>query len=378
MGKRTRVGILYVYNEKWIGGTYYILNLIRALNHVEDEKKPEIVLLTEEFSTVNEVKEATQYPYLDYLQYPIRLGIVKRGINKVFSSVGVKPFSNVIKNPNIDLFYPKYPKNIRSEKLKKIYWIPDFQEEHLPELFTESQLQNRRRIRSEIARKADFLVFSSKNSQSDFNRFYAGSKAEQFVLNFAVTHPDLNGVDEGQVLSKYGLDRTFYYIPNQFWVHKNHITVLKALKELKQEKKNILFVFSGKEHDHRSKDYFQSLKSYVADNKLEDNVKFLGFLPREDQLIILKNCMAVIQPSLFEGWSTVVEDAKAQNKFLFLSDLPIHKEQAKENCIYFERLNPNDLAAKILQTKISVNDKDYTLKIEQFGKAFMNIIDKTT
>jgi len=34
-----------------------------------------------------------------------------------------------------------------------------------------------------------------------------------------------------------------------------------------------------------------------------------------------------VQPSLFEGWSTVVEDARALGKPIVLSDIPVHLEQ---------------------------------------------------
>ncbi len=40
--------------------------------------------------------------------------------------------------------------------------------------------------------------------------------------------------------------------------------------------------------------------------------------------------MAVVQPSHFEGWSTLVEDAKTLGKPLFVSNLPVHREQLGE------------------------------------------------
>ncbi len=39
--------------------------------------------------------------------------------------------------------------------------------------------------------------------------------------------------------------------------------------------------------------------------------RFLGFIDRGEQLQLMKNSIAIVQPSLFEGWSTVVEDTKA-------------------------------------------------------------------
>ena len=378
MEQRTRVGLVYSYNENWIGGTYYILNLIRALNRVEDIKKPTVVLLTDDLDTVESVRAKTQYPYLDFIKYPIKLGLVKRAINKVFSYAGLRVFRNSILNPDINFLYPGFPNDVESENLKRIHWIPDFQEEFLPALFTEKQVQGRRVRRKRMADTADCIVFSSKDSQNHFNTFYPNSKAEQFVLNFAVTHPDLSGYDERQILASYELNQAYYFIPNQFWVHKDHMTVLKALKVLKQQKGDVQFVFSGKEHDHRSIDHVQRLKSYVLEQGLEAHVKFLGFLPRAEQLIILKNSLAVIQPSLFEGWGTVVEDAKAQNKFVFLSDLPVHYEQMEENCVFFAQSNPEDLASKILETTIAVKEKNYQENIVKFGQDFLLLIQQNT
>lgn len=376
MVKRARVGLLYSYNENWIGGTYYILNLISALNTVNDEKKPIVVLLTETKQNVDKVKLETNYPYLDYINYPIKHGLIKRGINKVLSYIGLTPFPRNISNPEIDLLYPNYTRGIVNEKLSKIYWIPDLQEAFLPDLFTEEQIQRRKDRQRNIAETGDFLVFSSKDSQNHYNKLYPNSKPEQFVMSFAVTHPNLDNDEKKLILSKYQLEKEYYFIPNQFWAHKNHITVLKALKEIKKVQRNIQFVFSGKEHDHRSTNYVEKLKTYIHNQKLEDNVKFLGFIPRDEQLIILKNSVAVIQPSLFEGWSTVVEDAKAQNKFIFLSDLPVHLEQIQENCVFFERLNHEDLANKLLQTNIDVKEKDYRENIKKFGNDFLEIIEK--
>ena len=42
----------------------------------------------------------------------------------------------------------------------------------------------------------------------------------------------------------------------------------------------------------------------------------------------MRQSVAVLQPSLFEGWSTTVEEAKSIGKTILLSDIPVHREQA--------------------------------------------------
>lgn len=58
----------------------------------------------------------------------------------------------------------------------------------------------------------------------------------------------------------------------------------------------------------------------------DHNIKW--FFLREEQVLILRNAIAVIQTSLFEGWSIVVEDAKAQNKFVISSSFKVHKNNS--------------------------------------------------
>jgi hypothetical protein len=52
-----------------------------------------------------------------------------------------------------------------------------------------------------------------------------------------------------------------------------------------------------------------------------------------------------VQPSLFEGWSTVVEDARVLGRRLLLSDIPVHREQNPAGAEYFEPENVEALAA---------------------------------
>lgn len=40
------------------------------------------------------------------------------------------------------------------------------------------------------------------------------------------------------------------------------------------------------------------------------SIRLLGFVERTEQLCIMKNAAFIVQPSLCEGWGTVLEDAK--------------------------------------------------------------------
>ena len=58
----------------------------------------------------------------------------------------------------------------------------------------------------------------------------------------------------------------------------------------------------------------------------------------------MRRSIAVVQPSLFEGWSTLVEDARLLGKPMILSNLPVHLEQNPPYSAFFEVNSPEDLA----------------------------------
>src|SRR5205814_986321 len=127
-----------------------------------------------------------------------------------------------------------------------------------------------------------------------------------------------------------------------------------------------------------AKDYVDNLMKYIKENGLENNIQFLGFIQREEQLCLMQNSLAIIQPSFFESWNTTVEDAKALNQFIILSDLTIHREQMNDNCAFFDPKSAADLAEKMENTIINppqIIKRDYKKNIEQFGLDILDVFE---
>ena len=78
--------------------------------------------------------------------------------------------------------------------------------------------------------------------------------------------------------------------------------------------------------------------------QVADAIRLLGFVDRTEQLCIMKNAQFIVQPSLCEGWGTVLEDAKVLDKTVLLSDIPVHREQKNEKCRLFHPNEPQELA----------------------------------
>jgi glycosyltransferase involved in cell wall biosynthesis len=136
----------------------------------------------------------------------------------------------------------------------------------------------------------------------------------------------------------------------------------------------IIVAFSGKQSDYRNPNFFDELQNFVVQNNIQEYVRFLGFIDRSEQLSLMKNSKAIIQPSLFEGWSTVVEDAKALNKTLILSDIPVHREQISQNVDFYDPMNHCQLAEILKNYQPKFEIIDYNCNVIKFAQTFYDIL----
>ena len=379
MGRRTVIGVVYQPDSNWIGGTYYILNLVQALKTCADVDLPIVKVYCNSHKDFVEFSNITKYPYLRerLIQgHPILYKWWRR-INRYLFRIELPASHLFARRTERDIFvYPTTSSSLIDKK-KALAWIPDFQEEYLPEFFTQEEIKIRRKNHKHFLDAHIPVVLSSKSAQNDFHSFYPESQTlPTFVLPFAVTHPDYSAENIELLKEKFGIKGGYIFCANQFWQHKNHMLLFKSVLKAKQMGVALQLVCSGKLYDNRNPEYIEQIKNFIADNNLEDDIRILGFIERTEQLCLMKNAYAIVQPSLFEGWSTVVEDAKCINKFIFLSDILVHREQNPQNVCFFDPYNEEELTHKLLNVTPTSIPYDYSQDVRKFGESLISVINK--
>ena len=367
-----KVGFIGSVSKEWMGGLNYFKNLLFAINSIEKKELEVFVFVGKKIDI--ETKRMFQ-EYAAVIEDSI---FDRKSIKWFLSKIERKIFKtnilleNILKKHGIQILSHASITNLKT--IKTINWIPDFQHIHLPQMFSEKEIRNRNNDFLKLIRDSDLIVLSSFDALKDMKKFAPNYEDRARVLQF-VSQPnsryfELDEHDKSLLLQKYGIKDDFFYIPNQFWKHKNHMMMFEAISELKKDGIEINIVCTGYLGDYRNKTYIDDAREFIKSNNLEDNIKLLGLVDYEDVFALIKFSKVVINPSLFEGWSSTVEECKSIGKNMILSDLDVHKEQYP-NAVFFERDSIESLKEVIKFYKIENESNVEPLEVRT--KKFANI-----
>lgn len=381
MAKKFRIGLNYFFNNETNSGIVnYIFNIISALNTLPDELKPEVIVFYSDDAPTDYLK-SIRYPYIRFLLFcPRPVFFPIKMANSILKRIFKRDLFRYIKYfRHIDCLYPylEFKDRYFKEVPNKIHWLVDFNNKAFPEHYDDKGLRvssSQERVTADQGK----VVLSSLSLFHELKRYYPNYRCRVRILPFASSLPELSDEQVHQVATDHGIDTPYLMSPNQFWQHKNQGIVLDAIRQVKAFAPEFKFkvLFSGSITVNRGRGkYVEELNMKIAEYGLSEYVQFMGILDRHEQLLLMKGAVALIQPSLYEGWSTLVEEAKALGKFIILSDIPVHREQISYNADFFDPYDSASLAKKILDVwkcPPKTTGENYRVSIEQFGK---NILD---
>jgi glycosyltransferase involved in cell wall biosynthesis len=369
---RKKIGLLFTGNYNWTGGLYYVLNIIHALNRLPDEEQPGLVVFFNK-ETPPELLKEIAYAHLQ-LHDLDDLGFFSKASGKLTRILSGRNYrvEKAINPYRLTALYPmsEYFSDLHGLNCPIVYWLYDFQHKFLPQFFSKAELEKREHTFLEIIEHARTIVVSSEDAAAHLRKFYPAYAGALKVLRFVSILDTYKITNKRDLEMRYALPSSYFLVANQFWQHKNHLDVLEALALAKKQGNKMNVVFTGKQHDHRNPDHFKNIVAYAASEGLAEQLIFTGFISREDQLGLMQHCLAVIQPSRFEGWSTVIEDAKALGKQVIASGLAVHHEQLGDTAVYFEPGDPKKLSQLMsgFTAGKEENIPDRSAAVEQFAR----------
>lgn len=269
---------------------------------------------------------------------------------------------------NIDLVYFLTPSNKAKELINIPYVMTvwdlchrDFNE--FPEVRNNNEFEKREERYTTLLKKAIKVTTDSELGKKNICYRYGIDKSRVKILKFLPQ--TMNNDKYINIKEKYNISNNYIYYPAQFWAHKNHIYILKALKILKEQYDLIIdAIFTGS--DYGNLNYILE-KAHEFDIKKQ--VHYLGFVDEEEIPNLYKQSIALVMPTYFGPTNIPPLEAFSLNVPVCYSDLDGLREQVGEAAFLMNLKNPESLANHILTI---MKDKDIVSKKILLGQDIIN------
>ena len=187
------------------------------------------------------------------------------------------------------------------------------------------------------AEKAKKIITVS-NATKDEVVDHLGVSGEKITVIYNGLDKNLSGVSKTEQLIKVPY---FLYVGNAY-PHKNLERLLSAFSKFLLNNKNTKLVLVGRE------DYFyKRLKNRVKTLKLENSLIFYQEADDKKLVNLYSHALALIMPSLMEGFGLPALEAMANSCLVLASDIPSLKEICQDAAIYFNPQDVNDMEEKL-------------------------------
>ncbi|MFI5181860.1 MAG: glycosyltransferase family 4 protein [Thermoanaerobaculia bacterium] len=237
------------------------------------------------------------------------------------------------------LFSPLFTALFHEPDLRHVAVAHDFQELFLPDCFDEMERRRRAAFRRDLS-LADHVVAVSEATMRD-GVGHAGLDAARITVLPPVAgaaRRPLRTADQAQILTRLTLSPDgFAVYPANYWPHKNHDRLLRAVLRARQGAPDFTLVLCGALDARRER-----LLAIARDQGLDGAVRVLSYLPDADVTALLQGARFLVFPSLFEGFGIPVLEAMSLGTAVACSDIPALRELAAEDALFF---NPEDEAS---------------------------------
>jgi glycosyltransferase involved in cell wall biosynthesis len=188
-------------------------------------------------------------------------------------------------------------------------------------------------------------------------------------------------LESEETLSQFKIDckdcieHGFFYMPNQWWKHKNHLLTIKAFLAYRDKGGKKHLVLTGTEYDYRYPDLAREIRSSISEHS---EIHSLGVVSRQHQKELFKTADLLIQPSICEGWSTTIEEGLYFGVPILASNINVNMEQLEgcEDAIFFDPSSFEDLALKLNYKIYKIESNALNLRREMREQRFKNDLQK--
>lgn len=339
--KQKKVAIVLSIAPQSGGGYQYALTISECLKELSDNHFELIAICTNRFwyrwckeNHVTYIRQEWPFCTLRQMEWNLRFPLYSRIYNIYMTELG-----KTIRKEKIKVLFLteqlKYIPNFNIKIITPVHDLMHRYESVFPEV--RSSYLERELILKCQARYADYVLTDSKLGKKQFQESYLKTnKKKPHVISLPyIVSKHIAEIREESI----EVPEKFVFYPAQFWKHKNHINLVKAIQILKDEIEDIYLVLVGSE-----KNCYEEIKKYILDNGLEDNITILGFVSNETITYLYKHAIGMIMPSYFGPTNIPPLEAMALGCPVAVSNKYAMPEQVGKAGLLFDPDSPKEIA----------------------------------
>lgn len=262
----------------------------------------------------------------------------------------------------------------------------DIQHLHHPEFFSWPRRLSRTITYRLSARHATYLQANTEFTKQDFLAHFpelSPERVEVIPVGVNVRRFAAPGVSS-DLCQRYDLPERFLLYPAQIWPHKNHITILKALKALEDKAGlRIPLMLTGGTYNGSSQVF-----RFIAEQSM-DYVRHLGKVPSEDMVGLYQKATFVLAAGLYESSSAPMLESAAAGTPVIASKIPPFEELGRVLQLnFFDPLDVEGLAGllqrlwndpQLAESQSAVNRRQIEhYSFENTARKYMQLFERVT
>jgi glycosyltransferase involved in cell wall biosynthesis len=190
-----------------------------------------------------------------------------------------------------------------------------------------------------ILKNVDMVITDSISSKKDIMTHYKYPK-NKIIVNYLGTNDEYKKIENIQELdrirNKYNLPQNFILSVSTVEPRKNVLTILNSIKYLRDKDNIVNYIIVGK----KTQPYFNKLNTYIKENQLGSQVKFLDYVELLDLPYIYNLADLFILPSFYEGFGLPIAEAMSCGCPVITSNLSSLPEIVGNSSFL---INPSDI-----------------------------------
>ena len=225
-----------------------------------------------------------------------------------------------------------------------VYNPHDLQHLHYPEFFTREAIARRESVYRTGCQRAHTVVAASQWIKDDIITQYEISPEKIQVIPWGTPTEAYEEPPEEylhHVKKKYSLRQPFAFYPAVTWPHKNHLRLIEALAHLRDK-------FGLKVHlvctSSIDEQFWPHIKKRIDQLNIQDQVRFLDYVPEVDLRAIYRLSQFLVMPSLFESDSFPVYEAWLEGVPVACSNVTSLPDQVADAALLFDPFNLESIA----------------------------------